>query len=273
MSKHARWCLGLLLGAGVIAASVVPAAGVLSASSSAGERRAAASSFKKGPAILEDVTGQSDPVVTTGLTRFRDTETEDEYLVDDRGVVKSYVNARALRSKRVSTASSRLSEAALEASARDYVASHLPEFDLSASRVTVEERAVGQNADGSPCEYETVVLFTQHARGIPTCNYVRLTMDPTMGETLTLNHDSGPLPDSASASVTGESARAKVADRLEMPVHTLKRQELQMWRDPSSHAVRLIWRVEMRTGSGDFGAEGVGIVDAQTGELLRVDLR
>lgn len=227
------------------------------------------SAFSGRTVDLLESTRTAGSVEQFGMKTYVDARSGDEYVVDDRGVLKSYVHVPALR--RSDGKQAKLTDDNITAIAKSFAAARFGDIDLGSSRIAIERKVAGVAADGTQAD-QVVATITEYREGVPSCNFVRMLLDPETGEVLLVNHDAGALPTDLEPTVTSESAAAQVAAALKMPVYSSRTAELRMWRAPGSHDACLVWRVTLRTGDSSFGARGFGIVDAHSGKLLAFGL-
>lgn len=200
------------------------------------------------------------------LSKWADVETGDEYTIDARGVIKTMADKHAMNAVAPVTKRS-LTVASLADRAKTHVAAHFPTMALEKMRVSTKYYTVGTASDGQQQDLAQVEL-REYLGSIPTCNVVILQMNPETGAVLIVNHDEGPLDVPTQPEIASGAAIDKTAAAVSMPVHPNQSAELQVWRDPQTGRAHLVWQVTLRTGDSEFGATGLGTVDAVDGSLL-----
>lgn len=161
-----------------------------------------------------------------------------------------------------------MSAAGLLQFGRQYVGENLQE-KWSQCEPTLEIREVGATVEGSRIS-EARVVFREYLEGIPTCNFVELTMDPVRGSIAGVLVSDGSIGVSKTTpTVPAERAVDTFEDATDMIGAKVVTSELFVWRLPSSDEAHLTWHIVLQTGSDEaFGATARGYVDALTGEVL-----
>jgi len=205
-----------------------------------------------------------------GFSEYRDKATGDICIVDDKsGQVVVYASI---------TASGKSAQEGVVGEAECLTTEQVRRIalELASDRfprwlghnLIVEYRSEGIRTDGS--EHKTIrCTFKEYRYGLPTCNFLELTLNAETGELIGFLQSDGPIElDMSRTAMSDRDAIEVVAKAAHMPVHTVKESERMVWRAPSTREPHLVLRVVLETGDQYFGAKAEGFVDLHTGELL-----
>ena len=209
-----------------------------------------------------------------GFSDYRDSATGDIYIVDDKsGQVVFYGSITASdRSAQGGAAGEAkyLTDGQVRRIALELASERFPRW--LGHNLIVEYRSEGIRTDGS--EHKTIrCTFKEYRYGLPTCNFLELTLNAETGELIGFLQSDGPIElDMSRAAMSDRDAIEVVAKAAHMPVHTVKESERMVWRAPSTREPHLVLRVVLETGDQYFGARAEGFVDLHTGELLSLGM-